>query len=99
MSKIQNRISNFVVELAKVPYKNGETLGIRYIRTKNGNIFCTALDVAKRLHGEMGQEQTSGQLSRVISKLGYTFDETLEIVMNKVISTQYSVTFSPFPCV
>ena len=87
MSKIQNRLSNFVVEIAKVPYKNGEVLDIRYIKTKIGNVFCTALDVAKRLHGEIGKEQTSGQLSRVISKLGYTIDETLEMAMSKVINT------------
>ncbi len=84
MSQKQHQLSSLVVEMAKIPYKNGEVLDIRYVKTKNGNIFCTALDVAKRLHGEIGNDQARGQLSRVISKLGYTFEETLEIVMSKV---------------
>jgi hypothetical protein len=84
MQQNQRQMSNFVVEMAKFPYKNGVVLDIRYLKAKNGNIFYIAIDVARRLHGELGEDQTSGQLSRVISRLGYTYGETLDEALYKV---------------
>jgi hypothetical protein len=83
MSQKQHQLSSLVVEIAKVPYKNGE-VDIRYVKTKNGNVFCTALDVAKRLHGEMGQDQARVHLSTIISKLGLAFGDLLEVNISKV---------------
>ena len=85
MSQNKNQLSNFVVELAKVPYKNGEVLDIRYIKTRNGNIFCVPLDVVKTLHGDDNVDIIRKNLSRVIIKLGYTHEGVLDSSTIKVL--------------
>ncbi len=85
MQQNQRQMSDIVVEVAKVPYKDGEMLDMRYVKTKHGNLFCTALDVARRLHGEIGQEQARVHLSTILSKLGYTRAEMLKDVLSTVI--------------
>ena len=76
---------DIVVEVAKVPYKDGEVLDIRYIKTKNGNIFCVPLDVVKTLHGDDNVDIIRKNLSRVIIKLGYTHEGVLDLSTVKVL--------------
>jgi hypothetical protein len=84
MSQKQHQLSNLVVEIAKVPYKNGEILDIRYVKTKNGNIFCVPLDVVKVLHENDNVDTIRGNLSRVILKLGFTSGGVLDSSMIQV---------------
>ena len=85
MHQIQRQLSDIVVEVAKVPYKDGEVLDIRYIKTKNGNIFCVPLDIVKTLHGDDNVDIIRKNLSRVIIKLGYTHEGVLDLSTVKVL--------------
>ena len=84
----------FVVEVAKVPYKDGHTVDIRYIKTDDGNIFSTPLDVVKVLHENDDGDSVRKCLSRVIIKLGLTFGGMIESSMFKVDILYLLVLFS-----
>jgi hypothetical protein len=85
MQQNQRQMPDLVVDVARVPYNDGEMLDIRYIKTKNGNIFCVPLDVVKHLHGVDSTDSIRKNLSRVIIKLGYTHEGVLDLSTVKVL--------------